>query len=90
MGLTKRLWEEQLEQQERDEEKKYLQGLIEYGEVPEGTESLEGLRRGSPNEGILFTECTRCCSTIPASELVEALDNGGLCNYCWHMTTKDD
>jgi hypothetical protein len=32
--------------------------------------------------------CTRCGSEIPWSEMYAALDNGGLCNYCWHMTEK--
>lgn len=33
-------------------------------------------------------ECQRCSCDIPWSEMTHALDNGGLCNYCWHMTEK--
>ncbi|WP_152560406.1 hypothetical protein [Arenimonas donghaensis] len=32
--------------------------------------------------------CSRCESNIPWSEMYAALDNGGLCNYCWHMSEK--
>lgn len=36
------------------------------------------------------SECTRCGSHIPWSEMLAALDNGGLCNYCEHMQEKED
>lgn len=32
--------------------------------------------------------CSRCSSDIPWSEMSHALDNGGLCNYCWNMTER--
>ncbi|MEA4918159.1 hypothetical protein [Proteiniphilum sp.] len=32
--------------------------------------------------------CERCGSDIPFCEMFEALDNGGLCNYCQHMKEK--
>ena len=32
--------------------------------------------------------CERCVSEIPWCEMVEALDNGGLCSWCWHMLEK--
>ena len=35
-------------------------------------------------------ECARCGCDIPWSEMLEALDNGGLCNYCQHMQEKLD
>ena len=35
-------------------------------------------------------ECSRCSNVIPWCEMYTAYDNGGLCNWCWHMTTKDD
>jgi hypothetical protein len=35
-------------------------------------------------------ECKRCGEDIPWSEMYHAYDNGHLCNWCWHMTTKDD
>lgn len=36
------------------------------------------------------SECQRCASDIPWCEMLEALDNGGYCNYCQHMMEKDD
>ena len=34
-------------------------------------------------------ECKRCGCNIPWCEMLEALDNGGYCNYCQHMMEKD-
>lgn len=34
------------------------------------------------------TECERCATSIPWCEMLEALDNGGYCNYCQHMMEK--
>lgn len=34
--------------------------------------------------------CERCSSPIPWSEMYDAATEHGLCNYCWHMTGKDD
>ena len=33
-------------------------------------------------------ECQRCACDIPWSEMLEALDNGGYCNYCQHKMEK--
>lgn len=33
-------------------------------------------------------ECQRCACDIPWCEMLEALDNGGYCNYCQHMMEK--
>lgn len=33
-------------------------------------------------EPFYIESCTRCGSDIPFSEMVDALDNGGLCGYC--------
>ena len=33
-------------------------------------------------------ECKRCAIDIPWCEMMEALDNGGYCNYCQHMMEK--
>ena len=33
-------------------------------------------------------ERQRCACDIPWSEMLEALDNGGYCNYCQHMMEK--
>lgn len=32
--------------------------------------------------------CKRCACDIPWCEMLEALDNGGYCNYCQHMMEK--
>lgn len=55
-----------------------------------GSEDPGTILEEPPEEMRKLLECTRCCNPIPASELVAALDNGGLCNYCDHMTSKDD
>ncbi len=36
------------------------------------------------------SECSRCGSNIPWSEMYDAATDHGMCNYCWHMTNKDD
>ena len=33
-------------------------------------------------------KCKRCVIDIPWCEMLEALDNGGYCNYCQHMMEK--
>lgn len=33
-------------------------------------------------------KCQRCSIDIPWCEMLEALDNGGYCNYCHHMMEK--
>lgn len=33
-------------------------------------------------------KCQRCGIDIPWCEMLEALDNGGYCNYCHHMMEK--
>lgn len=35
-------------------------------------------------------ECQRCGGEIPWCEMLEALDNGGLCSYCQHVKEKMD
>ena len=35
-------------------------------------------------------ECQRCGVDIPWCEMLEALDNGGLCGYCQHVKEKMD
>ena len=34
--------------------------------------------------------CNRCVMDIPWCEMIEALDNGGYCNYCQHMMEKSE
>lgn len=41
-------------------------------------------------ENNTINECKRCGSTIPWSEMLEALDNGRYCNYCQHLKEKID
>ena len=41
-------------------------------------------------ENNVIKECQRCGSDIPWCEMLEALDNGGYCNYCQHMMEKID
>lgn len=36
------------------------------------------------------SECSRCGGDIPWSEMYDAATEHGMCNYCWHMTQKDD
>ena len=33
-------------------------------------------------------QCNRCGCDIPWCEMLEALDNGGFCNYCQHIWEK--
>lgn len=39
-------------------------------------------------ENNTVNECQRCAIDIPWCEMLEALDNGGFCNYCHHMMGK--
>ena len=41
-------------------------------------------------EKYTVSECQRCGTAIPWCEMIEALDNGGYCNYCQHMMEKMD
>lgn len=34
--------------------------------------------------------CERCGIDIPWCEMLDALDNGGYCNYCQHMMEKEE
>lgn len=36
----------------------------------------------------IVEECKRCGLNIPWCEMLEALDNGGYCNYCQYMMEK--
>lgn len=35
-------------------------------------------------------ECGMCAEDIPWNEMLNALDNGGLCSYCQHVKEKMD
>jgi hypothetical protein len=82
----------------------FLQQLLDGHHLegaPEGITKLvidKGLERLSAKQMYVFNtqvlgehtvkECARCSADIPWSEMHEALDNGGLCGYCWHMSEK--
>ncbi len=82
----------------------FLQRLINRGVLEGAAEGItkfvidKGLQRLTPkqmyvfNQYVLgeyvFQECSRCSNEITWSEMSAALDNGGLCNYCWHMSEK--
>ena len=36
-----------------------------------------------------YTRCNRCCEEIIWDEMLDALGNGGYCNYCWHLKEKE-
>lgn len=36
-------------------------------------------------ENYCVSSCSRCGSDIPWPEMLDALDNGGLCGYCRHV-----
>ena len=82
----------------------FLQTLIDIGDVEEeslsvtekvietGIESLDDRQMRIFKENVLdvltVERCSRCGIEIPWSEMYEALDNGNLCSYCWHMWEK--
>lgn len=84
--------------------KDFLKELVSRGELeaPQlGITKLvidKGTGVLSPKQLYVFNEhvinkytregCSRCSSDIPWSEMSHSLDNGGLCNYCWHMSEK--
>lgn len=44
----------------------------------------DAIRKNSVNE------CGMCAEDIPWNEMLNALDNGGLCSYCQHVKEKMD
>lgn len=83
----------------------YLNGLIESGRIEDkeigiikyfldhGYETLSEKQRYVFNRAIednSVNVCTRCAIDIPWCEMLEALDNGGYCNYCQHMMEKEE
>lgn len=59
-----------------------------------GTENLSGRQKQVFDRYVIqentVESCTRCSHPIPHCEMIEALDNGGHCNYCAHMMEKAD
>lgn len=88
-----------------DEFKGFVQALIDSGRI-EGKEAGiakcmldKGYDALSDKQKYVFdkmienntiAECKRCGCDIPWSEMLEALDNGGYCNYCQYMMEKID
>jgi hypothetical protein len=62
--------------------------------IKEGVESLTRKQKRVFDTYVLgefvTAACKRCGNDIPWSEMYHAYDNGDLCNWCWHMTEKDD
>jgi hypothetical protein len=59
--------------------------------LDKGYEALSDKQKFVLNKAIkenYIKECSRCGSNIPLSEMLDALDNGGLCNYCQHLKEK--
>ena len=83
----------------------FVEDLINYGRI-EGKEAGiaklmldKGYDALSEKQKYIFDkmigensvdECKRCGCDIPWCEMLEALDNGGYCNYCQHMMEKID
>ncbi|AVW95428.1 hypothetical protein [Vibrio parahaemolyticus] len=62
--------------------------------IDQGEDSLSSKQKFVFKNQVLephtVSECSRCGSNVPWSEMYDAAMEHGLCNYCWHMTTKDD
>lgn len=94
-----------MERFSEDDFKEYVEDLIESDRI-EGKEAGiaklaidQGYNSLSDKQRFVFDKtikensvelCERCGAPIPWSEMIEALDNGGYCNYCQHMMEKDD
>ena len=83
----------------------FVQQLVDYGrlENKEAGIAKQMLDRGydslSDKQKFVFDKaiekntiknCNRCGCIIPWSEMYEALENGGYCNYCQYMMEKID
>lgn len=83
----------------------FVQDLINSGRIEDkeagiaksmldkGYESLSEKQKFVFDKAIknnIVKECRRCGCDIPWCEMLEALDNGGFCNYCQHMMEKID
>ena len=70
----------------------FIEQLIESGRIEDhGYEALSAKQKHVFDHMIAnntVDECKRCAIDIPWCEMLEALDNGGYCNYCQHMMEK--
>lgn len=102
MSLAKRLLEEREQENEMKDRFEWLAGLHEQERLSDEAQTAVGkvLASGNyntfdtlppevVNEVLEYTECGRCASGIPASELVDSLESG-YCSYCDYMMNKDD
>jgi hypothetical protein len=99
MGITKQFL---MAEQDQKQYLEFFKALVESGAVDEegelGKQLAEVVEQEDPSivmdevpeELQSFLDCARCANTIPPSELVASLDNGGNCGYCDHMENKDD
>ncbi|WP_207215837.1 hypothetical protein [Pseudolysobacter antarcticus] len=60
--------------------------------IDRGLESLTDKQKFVFERDVMTTfgnaTCDACENEIPMSEKAHALQNGGMCNYCWHMMEK--
>lgn len=84
----------------------FLEQLLQGGRLDGAAEGItkkvvaEGIDSLSTKQRFVFDKhvinqfvretCSSCSHTIPWSEMYAAYDNGGLCNWCEHMQSKDD
>ncbi len=89
----------------QDDFKDFIQELIDGGDLEDaalGVAKLyvdKGEKALTPKQKYVFDnhvvkqhtveECKRCSADIPWCEMYHAIDNGGYCNYCWHMIEKE-
>lgn len=79
-------------------ERNILDHVVEEGVAKlvsiNGTDTLSTKQKGVLNiilkNNINYSNCNRCQTEIPFSEILDANDNGGYCNYCYHVSQKED
>ena len=89
-----------------DDFAEFLEQLLQGGHLEDAAEGItkkvvaEGIDSLSDKQRFVFEKhvinefvretCNSCSYTISWSEMYAACDNGGLCNWCEHMLSKDD
>lgn len=84
---------------------RFVQQLVDYGRLEDKEAGIakvmldKGYDTLSEKQKFVFDKaierntiksCNRCGCSIPWSEMYEALENGGYCNYCQYMMEKID